>query len=113
MDVIVHISRLRDGSRVVDHVTEVMGMEGDVILLQNLVVYDVSVEASGKLKGQHRSTGVVRPRFLGARGVLWMHLPACRRAWAVGGVKKGWGGGDIAPPPLLFCVRRSEERSAA
>jgi pilus assembly protein CpaF len=56
--------RLRDGSRRITHITEVMGMEGDVIITQDLVVYDiVGEDPSGKLIGRHRSTGISRPRF--------------------------------------------------
>jgi pilus assembly protein CpaF len=64
IDIIVQASRLRDGSRRVTHITEVLGMEGDVVTLQNLVVYDILGEdANGKLIGRHRSTGIARPRF--------------------------------------------------
>ncbi|MBS0232635.1 MAG: CpaF family protein [Proteobacteria bacterium] len=64
IDVIIQASRLRDGSRKITHVTEVLGMEEDTITLQNLVVYDITGEdAHGKLLGRHRSTGIVRPRF--------------------------------------------------
>ena len=64
VDVIVQASRLRDGSRRITHVTEVMGMEGDVIITQDLFVYEILGEdAQGKLMGRHRSTGIGRPRF--------------------------------------------------
>ena len=64
VDVIIQASRLRDGSRKVTHITEVVGMEGDVITLQNIVVFDIMGEdANGKLIGRHRSTGIARPRF--------------------------------------------------
>ena len=64
IDVIVQAARLRDGSRRITHITEVMGMEGDVIITQDLAVYDILGEdASGKLIGRHRSTGIGRPRF--------------------------------------------------
>jgi pilus assembly protein CpaF len=62
VDVIIQASRLRDGSRRITHVTEVIGMEGDVIITQDLMVYDMEGEdASGKIIGRHRSTGVGRP----------------------------------------------------
>ncbi|MEE7458522.1 protein kinase [Methylorubrum populi] len=64
VDVIIQAMRLRDGSRRITHVTEVMGMEGDVIITQDLLVYDVLGEdANGRLIGRHRSTGIGRPRF--------------------------------------------------
>ena len=64
IDVIIQASRLRDGSRKITHVTEVVGMEGDVVTLQNLIVFEITGEdAHGKIVGRHRSTGIARPRF--------------------------------------------------
>ncbi len=64
IDVIVQASRLRDGSRKVTHITEVLGMEDETVTLQNILVYEVTGEdANGKLIGRHRSTGIARPKF--------------------------------------------------
>src|SRR5690606_37412467 len=64
IDVIIQASRLRDGSRKITHITEVVGMEGDVVTLQNLIVFEITGEdANGKIIGRHRSTGIARPRF--------------------------------------------------
>jgi pilus assembly protein CpaF len=64
VDVVIQAARLRDGSRRITHVTEVMGMEGDVIITQDVFVYEMLGEdAHGKLIGRHRSTGIGRPRF--------------------------------------------------
>jgi len=64
VDVIIQAARLRDGSRRITHITEVMGLEGDVIITQDLMLYELTGEdAAGRLKGRHRSTGVGRPRF--------------------------------------------------
>jgi pilus assembly protein CpaF len=64
VDVIVQAARLRDGSRRITHISEVLGFEGDVVTMQDLMVYDVMGEdASGRLIGHHRSTGIERPRF--------------------------------------------------
>jgi pilus assembly protein CpaF len=64
VDVIIQAQRLRDGSRRITHITEVLGMEGDVVTTQDIILYDVIGEdANGKLIGRHRSTGVGRPRF--------------------------------------------------
>jgi pilus assembly protein CpaF len=64
VDVIVQAARLRDGSRRITHITEVLGMEGDVIITQDLFVYDmIGEDAHGNLIGRHRSTGIGRPRF--------------------------------------------------
>jgi pilus assembly protein CpaF len=64
IDIIVQAARLRDGSRRITHITEVMGMEGDVIVTQDVMIYDIEGEdANGKLMGRHKSTGIGRPRF--------------------------------------------------
>jgi pilus assembly protein CpaF len=64
IDVIVQAARLRDGSRRITHITEVMGMEGDIIITQDIVVYDMNLEdVNGKIDGRHVSTGIGRPRF--------------------------------------------------
>ena len=64
VDVIIQAARLRDGSRRITHITEVMGLEGDVITTQDLMLYEITGEdAAGRLKGRHRSTGIGRPRF--------------------------------------------------
>lgn len=64
IDVVVQASRLRDGSRKITHITEVIGMEGDVLITQDLFVYDLDGEdAQGRIIGHHRSTGVGRPGF--------------------------------------------------
>lgn len=64
IDIIIQASRLRDGSRKITHITEVVGMEGDVVTLQNLIVFEITGEdANSKLIGRHRSTGIARPRF--------------------------------------------------
>jgi pilus assembly protein CpaF len=64
VDVVVQASRLRDGSRKITHITEVMGMEGDVIITQDLFLYElIGEDANGNLIGRHHSTGIGRPRF--------------------------------------------------
>jgi pilus assembly protein CpaF len=64
LQMIVQISRMRDGVRRVTHITEVMGMEGDVIITQDLFIYDmIGEDAKGNIIGRHRSTGIGRPRF--------------------------------------------------
>jgi pilus assembly protein CpaF len=64
VDVVVQLTRLRDGTRRVTHVTEVQGMEGETVTLQDAFLFDYSagVDASGKFLGKPVPTGV-RPRF--------------------------------------------------
>lgn len=64
IDLIVHQNRLRDGSRRITHITEVLGMEGDVVVLQDIFIYEqTGLDSRGKVAGRHRATGI-RPRFL-------------------------------------------------
>ena len=64
IDIIIQAARLRDGSRRITHVTEVLGLEGDVITTQDVFEYKMTGEdANGKLHGIHMSTGVGRPKF--------------------------------------------------
>jgi pilus assembly protein CpaF len=65
VDLIVHQSRLKDGSRRITHITEVERMEGDVITMQDVFVYDHSAgfDENGKTLGRLRATGL-RPKFL-------------------------------------------------
>jgi pilus assembly protein CpaF len=63
LDLVVQVSRMRDGIRRITNITEVMGMEGDVITTQELFAFDVEGEgADGRLIGQFRSSGL-RPAF--------------------------------------------------
>ena len=63
LDLIVQVARLKDGSRRVTHVTEVQGMEGDVIVLQDLFLFkQYGLDADGRVVGEHVNTGI-RPRF--------------------------------------------------
>lgn len=63
VDVIVQAQRLRDGSRRITHITEVLGMEGDVLTTQDLLVYKILGEdENGKIIGRHESCGISRPK---------------------------------------------------
>ena len=64
IDVIIQAERLRDGSRRITKVTEVVGTEGDVIITQDLMSYEIEGEdETGRIKGKHAGTGIVRPTF--------------------------------------------------
>ncbi|MCW5732052.1 MAG: CpaF family protein, partial [Alphaproteobacteria bacterium] len=64
VNMIVQIARMRDGMRRITHVTEIVGMEGDVITTQDLFVFNFQGEGQdGKLRGQFAPSGL-RPHFL-------------------------------------------------
>jgi pilus assembly protein CpaF len=64
VNLIVHLSRLRDGTRRVTNVCEVLGMEGDTIVMQDLYLFDygMGMDQDGKYLGRLKSTGI-RPKF--------------------------------------------------
>lgn len=65
LDLIVQIGRLKDGTRRITHVTEVQGMEGEIVTLQDAFVFDYSagLDEQGRFRGRAVPTGV-RPRFV-------------------------------------------------
>jgi pilus assembly protein CpaF len=64
IDIVVQASRLRDGSRRIINITEVLGLEGDTIVLQDVLKYEIEGEdENGRVVGSHRGTGIGRPRF--------------------------------------------------
>jgi pilus assembly protein CpaF len=74
VDLIVHQERLKDGSRKITNITEVQGMEGDVIVLQDVFVFEQTGIVEGKVQGRLRPTGV-RPRFAEKFEAHGIHLP--------------------------------------
>jgi pilus assembly protein CpaF len=63
LDLVIQASRMTDGTRKITSVAEVVGMEGDVITLQEIFTFDrKGIDKDGKVVGRHRSTGI-RPRF--------------------------------------------------
>jgi pilus assembly protein CpaF len=76
LDLVVHVSRLADGSRKVTHVTEVVGMEGQTVTLQDVFLFQqTGVDARGKVQGNVVSTGL-RPHFIDRFEARGIHLPA-------------------------------------
>ncbi len=64
LDLIVHLTRLRDGTRRITHLSEVEGMEGDAVVMQDIAYFDYSagIDAEGRFLGRLKSTGI-RPKF--------------------------------------------------
>jgi len=84
INLIVHQNRLRDGSRKITHITELQGMEGEVIVLQDIFLYkQQGVDAHGKVVGHHVSTGL-RPKCMDKLIEQGFELPATifERTWA-------------------------------
>ena len=115
IDVIIQASRLRDGSRKITHITEVVGMEGDVVTLQNLIVFEITGEDAQRQ--DHRPPPLDRHRpsaLLGARRVLQARPSAWRRRWPSAEVttqrqyagRRQWMSSDLMQIGLLRCWRR-------
>jgi pilus assembly protein CpaF len=93
VDLVVQLTRLRDGTRRVTHVTEVQGMEGETVTLQDAFLFDYSagVDAAGKFLGKPVPTGV-RPRFTDRFDELGIALsPRVFGAVEPLGAGRGWG----------------------
>jgi pilus assembly protein CpaF len=76
VDLIVHVERMRDGSRRITHCTEVLGMEGETILSQDIFKFEEEgVDDKGKIVGQLRPTGI-RPKVLDRMKADQVNLPA-------------------------------------
>jgi pilus assembly protein CpaF len=74
VDLIIHQSRLKDGSRRITNITEVQSMEGDVIVMQDVFVFEQTGVVEGKIQGRLRPTGI-RPKFVEKFEVMGIHLP--------------------------------------
>ena len=75
IDVVVHQDRMKDGSRKIVAITEVSGMEGDVITMTDVFVFEQSGYEEGKVVGRLRPTGL-RPKFIDKIEAAGIHLPA-------------------------------------
>jgi pilus assembly protein CpaF len=74
VDLIVHQSRMKDGSRRIEFITEVQGMEGDVVVMQDVFLFEQTGVVDGKIQGRLRATGI-RPKFVEKFEVKGIHLP--------------------------------------
>jgi pilus assembly protein CpaF len=95
VDLIVHISRLRDGSRRVTHIVEVEGMEGEIITLTDLYLFDygAGIDDDGRFKGELKATGL-RPKFSERLADQGIEVPLPSRGFDPKGeiaVPVGWG----------------------
>lgn len=81
IDVVVHQERLRDGTRKITNITEVAGMEGDVITMTDIYIFEQAGYENGKVIGRLRPTGL-RPRFYEKIEASGIHLPPS--LWGMG-----------------------------
>ncbi len=75
IDLIIFVERMRDGSRKVTYVTEVQGMEGDTIVLQDIFVFEqLGIDENGRVVGRQKPVGI-RPKFIERIENAGIHLP--------------------------------------
>lgn len=74
VDVVVQQSRMKDGSRRITAITEVQGMEGDVIVMQDIFVFEQTGIENGKIVGRMKPTGI-RPKFIEKFEAANIYLP--------------------------------------
>jgi pilus assembly protein CpaF len=76
LELVIHVTRLADGTRKVVGITEIVGMEGDVIALQDIFVFTrTGMSEDGRVLGQFHATGI-RPKFADRLAVAGMPMPA-------------------------------------
>ncbi|HKC64797.1 MAG TPA: CpaF family protein [Pyrinomonadaceae bacterium] len=75
LDVVLQVARLSDGTRRVTSISEITGMEGDTITMQEIFQYErTGIDPTGKVTGRFRATGI-RPRFAEKLKAYGLHLP--------------------------------------
>lgn len=74
IDLIIQQSRMRDGTRKITNITEVQGMEGDIITMSDIFVFEQTGIEAGKVIGRIRPTGI-RPKFIDRIEAAGIHLP--------------------------------------
>jgi len=74
VDLIVHQNRLKDGTRKITNITEVQGMEGEVIVMQDVFVFEQTGIEEGRIQGRLKPTGI-RPHFVEKFETSGIHLP--------------------------------------
>ncbi len=76
IDLFVHVARFSDGSRHVTHMTECVGMEGDIVTTQDIFLFEkTGITPDGRVTGRFRATGI-RPKFYERLRAAGFHIPA-------------------------------------
>jgi pilus assembly protein CpaF len=89
INIVLQLSRLRDGSRRVTHVAEIVGMEGEMVTMQDIFVFrQQGIDGHGKVKGGVQATGL-RPRCADRCEEQGIELPADLFALRGGGAGDG------------------------
>jgi pilus assembly protein CpaF len=74
VDLVVHQTRMKDGTRRIEYITEVQGMEGDVVVMQDVFLFEQTGVVDGKIQGRLKATGI-RPKFVEKFEIMGIHLP--------------------------------------
>ncbi|HEY43710.1 MAG TPA: CpaF family protein [Anaerolineae bacterium] len=75
LELVIHLERMRDGTRKVTHIAEIQGMEGDVITMTDIFIFEQTGYEDGRVIGRLRPTGL-RPRFVDKIEQTGINLPA-------------------------------------
>ena len=109
VDLIVHQRRLKDGTRKIINITEVQGMEGDVIVMQDVFVFEQTGVVEGKIQGRLKPTGI-RPKFVEKFEVQGINLPPGLFGFTLLG--PGRRTMPVETTPLVVAGRRRRWRSS-
>ena len=109
VDLIVQQSRLKDGTRKIVNITEVQGMEGDVIVMQDVFVFEQTGVVEGKIQGRLKPTGI-RPEV--RREVRGHGHPPAARPLRLHVLGREGGIRSVDPMTLVVAGRRRRSRSS-
>jgi pilus assembly protein CpaF len=85
IDLVIHVERMRDGTRKIVNITEIAGMEGDVVTMTDIYIFEQTGIENGKIIGKLRPTGL-RPRFYEKIEASGIQLPPS--LWGMGGHRR-------------------------
>ena len=92
INLVIQVARLSDGTRKVMSISEIVGMEGEIISMQDIFIFDrKGVDADDRVIGEFRATGI-RPRFADRLRTYGVDLSAMLFANSDGGDARGAGG---------------------
>jgi pilus assembly protein CpaF len=117
VDIIVHTSRLKDGTRKIVNITEVFGVEDDEILTQDIFVFEQTGVKDGKIQGELKPTGI-RPTFMGQIRKSGIELPPGEfgippedPARPIRALKGRWGGAETSQIPDATLLKLGNGRA--
>jgi len=107
---------MKDGTRRIEYITDGPGMEGDVVVMQDVFLFEQTGVVDGKIQGRLRPTGI-RPKFVEKFEIMGIHLPSGFRFRVGRGRREtrmlGWQSHPGLPRPDAYCPRLASAAGGA